>query len=41
MVIGWLIASLNRVVAKSVMYNKYVSKIWIDLEERFGVSTSA
>lgn len=41
MVLGWLIASLDRVVAKSVMYNKFASDIWIDLEERFGVSTSA
>lgn len=41
MVIGWLISSLDRMVAKSVMYNKYASKIWNDLEERFGVSTSA
>ena len=41
MVIGWLVASLDRVVAKSVMYNKYASEIWTDLEERFGISTSA
>lgn len=41
MVIGWLISSLDRVVAKSVMYNKYASEIRTDLEERFGVSTSA
>lgn len=41
MLIGWLIASLDRVVAKSVMYNRYASEIWTDLEERFGVSTSA
>lgn len=41
MVLGWLIASLDRVVAKSVLYNKYTSEIWSDLEERFGVSTSA
>ncbi|CAO2815840.1 unnamed protein product [Amaranthus hypochondriacus] len=41
MVIGWLIASLDRAVAKSVIYNKFASEIWSDLEERFGVSSSA
>lgn len=41
MVIGWLIASLDRVVAKSVMYNKYGSEIWTDREERVSVSTFA
>ncbi|CAO2838360.1 unnamed protein product [Amaranthus hypochondriacus] len=41
MVIGWLTASLDRVVAKSVMYNKYAFDIWTDIEELFRVSTSA
>lgn len=33
MIIGWLISSLDRMVAKSVMYNKFASDIWNDLEE--------
>lgn len=41
MVLGWLITSLDHVVAKSVMYNKYASEIWTDLEEQFRVFTSA
>ena len=41
MVLGWLIASLNRVIAKSMMYNKYASEIWTYLKGRFGVSTFA
>lgn len=40
MVLEWLIALLDCVVVKSVMYNKYASEIWIDLEERFGMSIS-
>lgn len=39
-VIGWLIASLDRLMAKSVIYYSYAHEIWSDLEERFGTSTS-
>ena len=41
MVIGWIIASLDRVVAKSIMYYNNAQEIWYDLEERFGKSSSA
>ncbi|CAO2834342.1 unnamed protein product [Amaranthus hypochondriacus] len=41
MVIGWIIASLDRVLAKSVMYYNNAHEIWRDLEERFGKSSSA
>lgn len=35
MVIGWIIASLDRVIAKSIMYYNNAHEIWHDLEERF------
>lgn len=41
MVIGWIIASLERTVAKSVMYYNTAHDIWSDLEERYGKSSSA
>ncbi|CAO2834773.1 unnamed protein product [Amaranthus hypochondriacus] len=41
MVIGWLIVSLDRIIAKSVMYYNDAYEIWSDLEERFGKSSSA
>ena len=40
MVIGWLVSSLDRMMAKSVMYYSFARKIWTDLEERFGTTTS-
>ena len=40
MIIGWLIASLDRMLAKSVMFYSLTSEIWIDLEERFGTTNS-
>ena len=39
MVIGWLIASLDRTLAKSIMYYSITSEIWKDLEDRFGQSS--
>ncbi|CAO2832540.1 unnamed protein product [Amaranthus hypochondriacus] len=39
MVIGWLIASLDRTLAKSIMYYSTASEIWKDLEDRFGQSS--
>ncbi|CAO2815585.1 unnamed protein product [Amaranthus hypochondriacus] len=39
MVIGWLIASLDRNLAKSIMYYCTASEIWKDLEDRFGQSS--
>lgn len=41
MVIGWIIASLDIVITKSVMYYNNAHEIWHDLEERFGKSSSA
>ena len=35
MVIGWLIASMDRLTAKSVMYCSTAQEIWLDLEDRF------
>lgn len=39
MVIGWLIASLDRNLAKSIMYYLTAREIWQDLEDRFGQSS--
>ena len=36
MVIRWLIVSLERTIAKSVMYFKNATESWRDLETRFG-----
>ena len=36
MVIGWIISSLDRYIAKSVMYFKTTTDIWNDLEGRYG-----
>lgn len=36
MVIRWLIASLDRNLAKSIMYYCTAREIWKDLEDRFG-----
>lgn len=36
MVIGWLIASMDRLIAKSIMYCGTAREIWSELEERFG-----
>ncbi|XP_057540647.1 uncharacterized protein LOC130818493 [Amaranthus tricolor] len=36
MVTGWIIASLERHIAKSIMYFKTAFEIWKDLEARFG-----
>lgn len=41
MVIGWLIASLDRLIAKSIMYCNTAHEIWSDLEERFGQASMA
>lgn len=41
MVTGWIIASLERHIAKSIMYFKIASDIWNDLEARFGNPSSS
>lgn len=41
MVIGWLIASMDRLTANSVMYCSTIKEIWLDLDERFGQSSMA
>ena len=41
MVIGWMIPSLDRNIAKSIMYMKTTNCIWKDLEERFGSPLSS
>ena len=40
MVIGWTIASLERMTAKSIMCYRNNSEIWCNLEERFGKTNS-
>lgn len=41
MVIGWLIASLDQMIAKSVMYYSFAYEFcWSNIEERFDTSTS-
>ena len=41
MVIGWIISSLERNIAKSIIYLKTVSSIWKDLDGRFGTPSSS
>ena len=41
MVIGWLIASLERSIAKTTMYFPTAHEIWDDLEGRFGSPSSS
>lgn len=41
MVMGWIIASLERLVAKSVMYFKTSAEIWNDLEGRYGTPSTS
>lgn len=36
MIIGWIIASLERPIARSVMYYITTREMWKDLEERYG-----
>lgn len=38
MVISWLLNSLSREIAESVLYSKTAIEIWKELEERFGQS---
>ena len=40
MLIGWIMTSLERSVAKRVMYYSTSRDIWLNLEERFGQSCS-
>ena len=40
MIIGWIMTSLERSVAKSVMYYNTAREVWTNLEDRFGQSTS-
>lgn len=39
MVISWLLNTLSREIAESVLYSKTAREIWLELEERFGQST--
>ncbi|CAO2838684.1 unnamed protein product [Amaranthus hypochondriacus] len=41
MIISWLIASMDRLTAKSIMYCSTAQEIWSDLEERFGQASMA
>lgn len=41
MVIRWLIASMDRLTAKSIMYCSTAHEIWTDLEDRFGQASLA
>ena len=41
MVIDWLIASMDRLIAKSIIYCSIAQEIWYDLEERFGQASMA
>ncbi|CAO2816832.1 unnamed protein product [Amaranthus hypochondriacus] len=41
MLIGWLISSMDRLTAKSVMYCSTAQEIWLDLEERYGQASMA
>lgn len=41
MVTGWIIASLERHIAKSIMYFKTAFDVWNDLETRFGNPSSS
>lgn len=41
MVTGWLISSLDRPIAKSIMYFKTAHAIWADLEGRYGNPSSS
>lgn len=40
MFIGWLIASLDQMIAKSVMYYSFAYEFWSNIEERFDTLTS-
>ena len=41
MIIGWIIAFLERMTTNSIMYYKTTRDIWCNLEERFGKTSSA
>ena len=41
MVIGWLIASMDRLTTQSIMYCSTAQEIWSDLEEHFGQASMA
>ncbi|XP_009764221.1 uncharacterized protein [Nicotiana sylvestris] len=41
MVISWLLNSLSKQIAESVLYSKTVKEIWKELEDRFGQSNGA
>lgn len=40
-VIGWIISCLDQMNAKSIMYYRTASEVWVDLEERLGQSSAA
>ncbi|KAK4740411.1 hypothetical protein R3W88_004108 [Solanum pinnatisectum] len=41
MVTSWLLNSLSKEIATSVLYSKSVESLWADLEDRFGQSNGA
>ncbi|XP_070046992.1 uncharacterized protein LOC142169787 [Nicotiana tabacum] len=41
MVTSWLLNSLSKVIADSVLYSKTAKDLWTDLEHRFGQPNSA
>lgn len=41
MEIEWLIASMNRLTAKNIMYCSTAHEIWSDLKDRFGQASMA
>ena len=41
MIIGWIIASLERSIARSVMYYVRSREIWQDIEDRYGQTSTA
>lgn len=40
-VIGWILSALNPIIAKSVIWFKTEREIWVELEERYGQSSTA
>lgn len=41
MIIGWIIASLERSIARSVMYYVTAREMWKDIEDRYGQTSVA
>ncbi|XP_074322790.1 uncharacterized protein LOC141659761 [Apium graveolens] len=41
MVISWLIGALSKTIGRSVIYSNSAHEMWLELEERYGVSSGA